>query len=56
MPDREGPMERRQIRLTPEEVRAIESVLSREDRVEVIPVRDGVKIVHIRRETVKTQR
>lgn len=34
-------------------VRAIETVLSKGDRVEVIPVKDGVRVMRIRRETVK---
>lgn len=32
---------------------AIEKVLSKGDRVELIPVKDGVKIIHIKREEVK---
>lgn len=32
---------------------AIEAILRKGDRVEIIPVKDGVKIVHIRREVVK---
>ena len=32
---------------------AIEASLRKGDRVEIIPVKDGVKIVHIRREVVK---
>ena len=34
-------------------VRAIESILSKGDRAEVIPTKDGVKVVRIRREPVK---
>lgn len=34
--------------------KAIEKVLSKGDRVELIPVKDGVKIIHIKREEVKT--
>lgn len=33
---------------------AIEAVLSKGDRAEVIPVKDGVKVMRVRRETVKT--
>lgn len=32
---------------------AIESVLAKGDRAELIPVKDGVKIIHIKREEVK---
>lgn len=32
---------------------AIESILAKGDRVELIPVKDGVKVVHIKRESVK---
>ena len=32
---------------------AIEAVLSKGDRVELVPVKDGVKIIHIKREEVK---
>jgi hypothetical protein len=35
------------------EIKAIEKVLSKGDRVELIPVKDGVKIIHIKREEVK---
>ena len=39
-------------KLSAEAQRAIETVLARGDRVEVIPTKDGVKIVRIRREEV----
>ena len=34
-------------------IKAIETVLAKGDRVELIPVKDGVKIIHIKREEVK---
>ena len=34
-------------------INAIESFLKKGDRVELIPVKDGVKIMHIKREEVK---
>lgn len=37
----------------PETIKAIESILSKGDRAEVIPTKDGVKVVRIRREPVK---
>lgn len=33
-------------------IKAIESVLSKGDRVEVIPVKDGVKVMRVKREDV----
>lgn len=32
---------------------AIEAILRKGDRVEIIPVKDGVKIIRVRREVVK---
>lgn len=39
--------------LSPQDIAKIEAVLSKGDRVELIPVRDGVKILHIRREEIR---
>lgn len=36
-----------------ETIQAIEAILSKGDRAEVIPTKDGVKVVRIRREPVK---
>lgn len=45
---------KRPYKLTPADIRAIESVLNKDDRAEVVPIKDGaVRILHIRRETVK---
>ena len=35
------------------QIRAIEAVLAKGDRIELIPVKDGIKIIHIRREELK---
>lgn len=35
-------------------IKAIESVLAKGDRAEVVPVKDGVKVLRVRREAVKT--
>lgn len=35
-------------------IKAIESALDKGDRVELIPVKDGVKIIHIKREVMAT--
>ena len=32
---------------------AIEAILRKGDRVEIIPVKDGIKVIHIKREEVK---
>lgn len=34
-------------------IKAAESVLAKGDRVELIPVKDGVKVVRVRRDEVK---
>lgn len=38
--------------MKPETIKAIESILSKGDRAEVIPTKDGEKVVRIRREVV----
>lgn len=38
--------------LTVETIKAIETVLSKGDRVEVVPVKDGIKVLRVKRETV----
>ena len=40
--------------MTEQTIKAIEAILAKGDRVELIPTRDGVKVVHIKRESVKT--
>lgn len=34
-------------------IRTIETIIAKGDRVELIPTKDGVKVVHIKRETIK---
>ena len=41
------------VELKPEQIKAVEAVLAKGDRVELIPVKDGVKVVRVRREEVK---
>lgn len=41
--------------MTDKVIKAIEAILAKGDRVELIPTKDGVKIVRIRRELIKTQ-
>lgn len=40
-------------RLTPEQVKVIEEIVNRGDRAEVVPVKDGLKILRTRRDEVK---
>ena len=40
--------------MTDDQVKAIEAVLAKGDRVELIPVKDGVKVVQVQRKEVKT--
>lgn len=42
-------------RLTPEQIKAIEDTVNRGDRAEVVPVKDGLKILRTRREEVKSR-
>jgi len=39
-------------KLTPEQIRAIEAVLRKGDRVEVVPAKDGVKLLKVQRKTI----
>lgn len=39
--------------LTQDKIKAAESVIAKGDRVELIPVKGGVKVVRVRREEVK---
>ena len=39
--------------MTEQTIKVIESILSKGDRVELIPTRNGVEIIHIKREKVK---
>lgn len=41
------------VKLSKSDISAIEAVLAKGDRVELIPVKDGVRIIRIRRDTVK---
>lgn len=42
-------MEQTTYKLTAEQIRAIESVLRHGDRVEITPVKDGVKLLQVSR-------
>ena len=41
--------------MTDAQVKAIEAVLAKGDRVELIPVKDGIKVIHIKRKEVKSE-
>ena len=43
------------MRLPPDLIRTLEAVLSRGERVEIVPVKDGVRIYEVRRREVYTQ-
>lgn len=40
-------------KLTQENIDAINAVLAMDHRVELIPTKDGVRVIHVRREEVK---
>ena len=40
-------------RLSQKDIMAIEAVLAKDQRVELIPTKDGVRVIHIRRDEVK---
>lgn len=40
-------------KLTPSQIAAIENTLSKGDRVEIVPQKDGVKLLHIKRCEIK---
>ena len=44
------------IKLSWEEIGKIERTVSRGDRVEIIPVKEGVKILRVKREEIKEKR
>ena len=39
--------------MTEAQAKAVEAILAKGDRVELIPVKDGVRVVRVKRETVK---
>ena len=40
-------------RLTPQDVDAINAILAKDQRVELIPTRDGIRLIHVKREEIK---
>ena len=49
-----GVMEKEEKKLSAKQIEAIERITSKGDRVEVIPVKEGLKLLRTRREEVKT--
>lgn len=47
---------RTDLKLTPEMVQAIESVLARDERVMLIPTKDRIKVVRVRHDEVKVDK
>lgn len=47
---------RTDIKLTPEEIAAIESVLARDERVTLIPTRERFKIIRVRHDEIKVDK
>ena len=45
----------REIKMDEKTIKAIETVLAKGDRVELIPVKDGIKVIHIKRKEVKSE-
>lgn len=39
--------------LTPDKIKAAEAVLKKGDRVELIPVKDGVRVIQVQRKEIK---
>ena len=47
---------RTDLQLSPEDIKAIESVLARDERVMLIPTRDRIRIVRVRHDEVKVDK
>lgn len=41
--------------LTPDDIKKIEATVSKGERAEVVPVKDGVKVLRVRREEVNRE-
>lgn len=41
------------VELKPEQIKATETILSKGDRVELIPVKDGVRVIQVQRKEIK---
>lgn len=43
-------------KLSADDIKAIESVINKDDRAEVVPIKDGVKVLRVKREAVNYAR
>ena len=43
------------VKLSDKEIKAIEATLAKGERVEIIPVKGGVKVVRVKREEVRNE-
>lgn len=48
--------EKTNYKLKPEQIRAIEAVINRGDRVEVVPVKDDIKILRVHRSVINPEK
>lgn len=44
------------VKLDDKSISAINYVIARGDRAEVVPIKDGVRVLRVKRETVKTDK
>ena len=51
--EKSGMMQAEAKTLTADNIRAINAVLAKDQRVELIPTRDGVKVIHVQRREIK---
>lgn len=49
-------MEKEPVKLSGKEIKSVESILTKGYRVELIPVKDGVKVLRVRLDEVKTNK
>lgn len=45
----------KEVKIDEKTIKAIENVLAKDNRVELIPTKDGIKVVKVKRETLKTE-
>lgn len=48
-------MSSEKVKISDEQKKAIEKTLANGDRIELIPVKDGVKIMQVQKKTLKTE-
>lgn len=45
----------KEVKIDEKIIKAVELILAKDDRVELIPTKDGINVVKIKRETIKTE-